>query len=85
MHTVVMTEAGVLELNFMWLPTWIGMNTMLKKELEAELKSSVVGLTTSEEDLRKVDNLVIDFIEKKAPGFGGLRDYLDGLKFVTVR
>jgi hypothetical protein len=85
MHAVVMTEAGVLELNWTWLPTWIGMNAKLKKEIEDVLKSKVVGLTNSEEDLCKIDEMVFDLVDKKATHVTGLRDYLDGLKFVTVR
>lgn len=85
MHTVNPTDFGVLELNWMWLPTWVGMNASLQKELEAHLKSRFAGLTTSEADLKKIDEMVFDFIVAKAPHVEGLRDYLDGLKFVTIK
>jgi len=85
MHTIVPTDAGVIELNYMWLPTWIGMNGPLKKELEDAIKDKVVGRACNEETLEFVDELVISFLEKKSPGIDGLREYLEGLKFVTIK
>ncbi len=82
MHTVVQTDIGIVELNWQWLPTWIGMNHNLKKELEEKLKADIVGLTVDGPGLEKIDNLVIDFLVTKAPAISGLREYLEGLKFV---
>lgn len=70
---------GVLELNFMWLPTWLGMNAKFKRELEKELADKFRGRTTAEMDA--IHEEVIDYIIEKYP-LPGLRDYLDGIKFV---
>lgn len=82
MRTVVVTAPGVLELNFMWLPTWIGSNAMIKKRLEEMLSESVVGRELTEANLDEINELVIEALEELNPSVEGLRDYLDGLKFV---
>lgn len=66
----------------MWLPTWIGSNAMIKKRLEEELSDLIVGRELTEQNLDEIDDLVIDALEELNPSVEGLRDYLDGLKFV---
>jgi hypothetical protein len=82
MRTVVMTHPGVLELNYLWLPTWIGFNAMLKKKVEELLCDSIVGRVFTEEELDRINDEVIDVLESMYPTVTGLRDFLDGLKFV---
>lgn len=74
-------DQGTIELNYMWLPTFLGQNTELKKELEATLRPEVVGLAVTEQLLDHIHRRVIDIICKKYP-LPGLRDYLDGIKFI---
>lgn len=74
---------GVVELNYMWLPTWIGQNTALKAELEKKLKEDVVGRGVTEELLDDLHDAVINYLTEKYP-IEGLFDYLDGLKFVEL-
>ena len=83
MRLVVATEPGVVEVNFMWLPTWLGLNTQLKKDLEAELGPLLQGRELTEEVLEEAHDQVLDFLVQRHTQFGGLRDYLDALKFVT--
>lgn len=87
MRAVIATDAGVLEVNWQWLPTWIGMNTPLLKEIEDELKDKVVGRTFEPPLYPEAvaSQLVIDFLVARHPGIEGLDDYLDGLKFVRIR
>jgi len=82
MRTVVETEPGTLELNYMMLPTFIGMNALLKKELEGTLRSKLEGQLITEEFLDQAHGMVIDFLVKKFP-LNGLRDYLDSVKYVS--
>jgi hypothetical protein len=70
---------GTFELNYMWLPTWLGMNTKLKKEMETELAPVLQGKTPEE-----ASDIVLDFLCSKFP-LEGLRDYLDGLKFIQAQ
>ena len=85
MRTVVRTQEGVLELNYMWLPTWIGMNTVIKPEIERELSKKIVGMVMSEDSLDAIHGMVIDHLVDGNPHVEGLRDYLDGLKFVHFK
>lgn len=82
MHAVVMTLPGVLELNYSWLPTWIGMNSALKREIEEVLRSEFEGKPV---DLARAHQTVVSFLTTKFPAIVGLEDFLDGLKFVEVR
>ena len=85
MRTILRTRTGVLELNWTWLPTWVGMNTQLKKAIETELSDKVKGKPMTEAVLDEINDMVIDLLERKVPHVTGLRDYLDGLKFVTLK
>jgi hypothetical protein len=82
MRAVVATGFGELELNFQWLPTWIGLNGRLKLELEKELAPHLEGRPLDDDTLDAAHDLVLTFLEARFPSFRGLRDYLDGLKFV---
>lgn len=84
MRAVTTPEPGVVELNYMWLPSFIGMNGVLKRKLEKALKSEIEGRPLSEELLDEAHELVIAFLEKEFPAIHGLREYIDGLKFIEV-
>lgn len=81
MRAVVRTAPGVVELNWTWLPTWIGMNAQLKKELEERLAPKLEGRPL-EEALDDAHEMVIEFLVEKFPALKGMRDYLDALKYV---
>lgn len=80
MRLVQYAGGGVLELNYMWLPTWLGMNSKFKRELEAKMAARIKGRPIT--DLDEINNEVLQYILHKYP-LPGLGDYLDGLKFVT--
>ena len=81
---VVQTDPGVLELNYSWLPTWIGMNAALKKEIETALTDVMVGKTLDDHGMVDAHRAVIQFLCDRFPGIQGLRDHLDSLKFITI-
>lgn len=66
----------------MWLPTWIGMNGMMKAELETRLKPVIENMEINERSLDRMHELVVDELCKINPTVDGLREYLDGLKYV---
>lgn len=72
-------DNGVLELNYMWLPTFIGMNVALKRDIEKDLAAKFQG--RPETDLAQMHEELIDYLVTKVP-LPGFRDYLDGIKFV---
>lgn len=79
MRIIQVCEGGVLEFNYMWMPTWLGLNAAFKKQMEKDLSSKFVGRTT--EDIDAINREALDYIVEKHP-IPGLREYLDGLKFV---
>lgn len=83
MRTIVLTDPGTLELNYMWLPTWIGLNSRLKQRIEREIAPLVEGRAITDEDLDRVNDAVINLLAKECP-LPGLSDYLDGLKFIQA-
>lgn len=83
MRLVVEVAPGEIELNYMMLPTFIGMNKNLKEELEAKLRPLIEGQEWTSSSLDNAHDLVLDFLEKKFAAIRGLRDYLEGLKYVT--
>jgi hypothetical protein len=83
MRTVVLTDPGTLEVNWQWLPTWIGINHQLMKRLEQEITPLVIGKALTESDLDTINDKVIEVIVEECP-LPGVRDYLDGLKFIET-
>jgi len=82
MRVIVVTDPGVVELNWMWLPTWIGMNANLKEKIEKEFKEKVEGKSLTEETLDEIHEELLNYLDETL-NVEGLFDYLDGLKFVT--
>lgn len=82
MRAVVATHPGILELNFMWLPTWIGSNAHLKQKIEKALSTKFVGRVITEQELDKINEELIDYLQELHPTILGLWEYIDGLKYV---
>ena len=82
MKLVQRTGPGKLEINYMWMPTWIGFNAALIREIEEYLARYLMGQPITEETLEKGHNLVLRMLAEKFPHLNGLFDYLDGIKFV---
>lgn len=80
---VIIVSGKAVELNYMWLPTWLGENLQFKKDLETRFRSEVEGQGLTEVFLDDLHNKIIDYIVKKYP-IPGLFDYLDGIKFVEI-
>lgn len=75
-------EPGVLELNFMWLPTWIGMNVRLQAQLKEKLGKAFVGKEINDEALDEMSKIVVDTLVELFPAIKGLRQYLEAIKFI---
>lgn len=85
MLAVVRTAPGVIEVNYLWLPTWIGMNAALMRDVEAHMKAhTVLGQPLNEETLRGLHNEVVLYLSARFPGLTGLGQYLNGLATVDV-
>jgi hypothetical protein len=75
-------EPGVLELNFMWLPTWIGMNVRLQAQLKEKLGKEFVGMEINDDSLDAMSKVVVDTLVELHPHITGLREYLEALKCI---
>lgn len=82
MRFVFVPSPGTVEVHWMWLPTWMGLNPHLKTELEAVLTKELVGKEITEQTLDAANELILDLLSRKFSALRGLRDYLDGIKFV---
>lgn len=85
MRAVVQVGPGTVELNYMWLPTAIGMNSLLKKEIEEAIGPALQGLPLDDAGLDKAHDIVVDFLVKKFPEMDGLDRFLDGMKYLEPR
>lgn len=84
MRLVDRTGPGQLGLNYMWLPTFIGMNASLVAEIDAAVGEACMGLALDEKTLDIAESAAHQFLQQRFPNVPGLFDYLDGLKFVAV-
>ena len=82
MRAVVRTAPGKLELNFMWLPGFIALDSRFKAEIEKKLAPELEGKPMTDEVLDYAHDRVLDIICERHKVIAGLRDYLDAIKFV---
>jgi len=79
MLLVYPVEDGVVELAYMWLPTWIGMNPVLKKEVEMHMTAIFTGKGATLEEMHVA---VIDYLCTRFTEIHGLRSYLEAVEKV---
>jgi hypothetical protein len=72
-------EPNVVDLNFMWLPTFIGQNVVMLKELKKEIELEFKGQLLTEETLWAMHHAVIRWLEAKFP-FEGISKYLHAIE-----
>ncbi len=78
------TGPNTVGVNYMWMPTFIGMNGALIKEIEDHVAPLLIGQGLTEEALAIANDAALDFLTKKFPDISGLFEYLDGLKYVET-
>lgn len=85
MRAVAVDDKGTLTLNWMWLPTFVGMNRELQraigKHLE-ELAKERGYCADNHHDMDDLHEAVVEFIVTKVPEPLGLREYLNALRYV---
>jgi hypothetical protein len=84
MRAIIQTEPGVLELNYMWLPTFIGMNAALKQAMEKDLAEKMQGIPLDNRGLDRAHDVVVDYLVAKFPEIHGLPKFLDAMKFIEL-
>jgi hypothetical protein len=83
MFAVVRAGQGILEVNYTWLPSWIGLNSKLLADIGNSVSSSVVGLPLEEAE-RVGHAAVVRYVVNAYPDLEGLEEYLNALKLVKV-
>ena len=78
-------ENGKLELNWMWLPTFIGQNYAVMREMEVEWEKRFgdMELLSTPETLDEIHRWAIDWLCEKFQ-IPGLKDYLLGMEKVPM-
>jgi len=84
MRFIVPVAPGKLALNFMFLPTFIGMNSTLRAKMEKVLNEKIVGLPWTESTFDLANDAVIEYVQAEFAGLPGLKDYLEAVKYVAV-
>jgi len=77
----------VVELNWTWLPTWLGHNPVIKAEIEEHIRAWMGNqpqpLLMVDETLEAMHYEVLEFLRSKFPEEPrGLIPFLEGLKYV---
>lgn len=81
MRFVVVTQPGVVEFNYMWAPTFIGMNSVMRKEIEKKVAPLLEGKPATDEVLDAAHDKIVELLCEKFQ-IPGLKDYLDAIKFI---
>lgn len=81
MRFVIQTDPNVVELNWMWLPTFIGMHSGFKAEMEKVFLDKHKGRNITAAVLDEIHAEIIEYLLAKYPR-KGLDQYLDALKYV---
>ncbi len=82
---LISVDGPEVSVNYMFLPVFIGLNSVLLQELEEKVSPLLVGKEATDDVLDAANEAVLDFIEEKFPDIHGLRDYLDSLKFIQSK
>lgn len=67
MRLTVEESPGVISLNFMWLPTWIGINHGIKKQIEQKIGPLFKGRDLDDATLDELDEAIIEELQKTFP------------------
>lgn len=82
---LVFRDHNVYEVQWMWLPTFIGQNIMVMNELGEALRKKFAGQVGKEEDLLdEVHTFILDWLSARFRNISGLREYLEAVKNVQV-
>lgn len=81
MRLVVATDEGTIAINYVWLPTWIGMNNVLLTELGEKLMGEFKNMPITDEVLCEMDYRAKMFLIERL-SMPSLRHLLDALEKV---
>jgi len=83
MLAVVRVARGVVEVNYMWLPSWIGLNTQLLADVGKHMQGKAQGKVLNEDTMKALHMEVVEYLCARFPTVEGLYEYLNGLRAVS--
>ena len=84
MDLVVPSIDGGLEINFSWLPTWLGLNQPMLRVIDAGLQESFQGRAFTPELMAEMNQKVIELLVKEFPAIKGLDQLLSAVAHVRI-
>lgn len=80
---VILLRGDVLEINWMWLPTFISQNRAVMRQLQKEGLKEFKGMHATNDELDRIHKWTLDWICKKFP-IDGLMNYLEAIEKVPM-
>lgn len=84
MELIVPNGPNSAEINFSWLPTWLGLNQPLLSTMDARLQEAFAGHAMSPEILLAMHSKLIDLLVEEFPNIKGLDKMLHAIKHVHI-
>jgi len=78
-RVIVQTDEAT-EVNWMWLPSWVGMNRALLERMQEELGEVLVGKT-----LDQANTCIVAWLQEQFPHIKGIDQYLAALEHVEIQ
>jgi len=82
MLLVVATDPETVEINYTWLPTWLGLNAQLLDRLAKKVRATSVGKPLTPELLYRVHEGIIAALAQEFPSMENLDLHLRSLENV---
>jgi hypothetical protein len=86
--TVVEIAPGELQINYAWLPNWLGLDRAVVEELEEKVLVPLLEsaqFENADQACLEGHYRVCKYLAAKFPQHEGLFNFLDALKFVTQK
>ena len=84
MDLVIPTGDGNVEINFSWLPTWLGLNQPMLSQISSKMFESFVGRTIDAECIAQMNTEVIRLLCEEFSAINGLDTLLKALEHVRI-
>lgn len=84
MRLVVATDPGTVEINYTWLPTWIGLNQQLINRMAERIRPMAVDRPLDDPTLALLEVTLIQLLEDEFPYIEGLGDTLRSIHGISI-
>ena len=81
---IVGTDPQTVEINYTWLPTWLGLNEQLISKLADRIRPLAVGRVIDDDTLTVLENRLILLLVQEFPYIEGLDVLLRAVHNITI-